>query len=236
MNGIGRRFLPDRFRPRATRRRHRRRFIVPVLVVTALLVTLPEWSVRSVRVRGAEVVPAAVAQSLVGLEGHLVPLLDLEWLHGVAAVWPAAAEVRVDLELPGTVVVEIFAETAQGSVAVGRGWHGIAADGRMAGAIDAPVTPRLVGFRRPADRRVAFAVAQRLEHCSGAEVTAVEMVTPDDYLVKLRFGGDGRATVHVTPAGADAERVWCELVHDQSAVIEWADLRWANRMVIREAA
>ena len=82
------------------------------------------------------VVPEAVTASLDSLVGHLIPPLELEWLHQVAASWPVASEVRVHLELPGTVVVEIFPETARGSVPVGSGWHAVTADGRLAGALD----------------------------------------------------------------------------------------------------
>lgn len=238
MNGVGRRFLPDRFRPRSPRRRATRRgLLLPVVAVTVLLLALPVWTVGTVEIRGAEVVPPSVTASLEGVAGHLVPLLDLAWLHEVAATWPAANEVQVQLELPGTVVIEIYPESARGSVAVGSGWHAVAADGRLAGVVDGPVAPELRGLRRPTDRRTAFSVARRLAEGCGGEVVAVEMVTPDDYRVELRFGNTDRvATVHVTPGGTAAENAWCELVSRDVSAAGWADLRWAHRMVIRETA
>jgi len=232
---VHRRFLPDRFRPRAPRRPSRRRFLLPAVILTGGLLLLPLWTVQRVEIRGCEVVPESVTASLNGLVGHVVPLLDLEWLHQVGAAWPAAAEVRVQLELPGTMVVEIFPETICGSAPVGQRWHAVAADGRLAGALDGPRPPELVGFRRPLDRRLAFVVARRLAEESGAEVTAVELVTPDDYRVNLSFSGQGRiAEIHVVPGGTPAEEAWCALVMDEGLAANWADLRWPHRLVMRE--
>jgi hypothetical protein len=211
--------------------------VLPVSVAVGALFVLPMWTVRSVEIRGRDVVPEAVATSLESLVGHVVPLLELDWLHDVAATWPSAADVQVHLELPGTLVVEIYPETARGSVAVGSGWHAVAADGRLAGAIHRPGTPELVGFRRPSDRRMAFAVARRLAEASGGEVLLVEQVTPDDYRVEMRLDEPERmSAVHVTPEGTFAERTWCDLVRSERIVVEWADLRWPHRLVLREAA
>jgi hypothetical protein len=232
---VHRRFLPDRFRPRAPRRRSRRRFVLPAVVLTCGLLLLPLWTLQRVEIRGGEVVPESVTTSLNGLVGYVVPLLDLAWLHQVAATWPAAAEVRVQLELPGTLIVEIFPETICGSVPIGRRWHAVAADGRLAGALSGPRPPELVGFRRPPDRRLAFAVARRLAVESGAEVTAIELVTPEDYRVSLSFGRQGEtAEIHVVPEGTPAEEAWCALVMDEGLKVDWADLRWPHRLVMRE--
>lgn len=237
MTVVQRRFLPDRFRPRATYRRPRRRVYLPVAVVLLALLLAPLWTVRSVEIRGGDVVPEAVTASLESLVGHLIPPLELEWLHQVAASWPVASEVRVHLELPGTVVVEIFPETARGSVPVGSGWHAVTADGRLAGTLDQPREPQLIGFRRRSDRRTAFAVAKRMAGASGADVVAVEQVTPADYKVGLRFKKDGGSTTaHVMPEGTTAERAWCEQAKNGGAMFDWVDLRWPHRMVLRSGA
>ena len=236
VSNVRRHFLPERLRPRVPRRRSRRRWMLPVVVAVGALFVLPMWTVRSVEIRGRDVVPGAVTTSLESLVGHLVPLLDLDWLHDVAAAWPSASDVQVHLELPGTVVVEIYPEAARGSVAVGSGWHAVAADGRLAGAVQRPSAPELVGFRRPSDRRMAFSVARRLAGASGGEVLLVEQVTPDDYRVEMRFEEPDRmSAVHVTPDGTVAERTWCDLVKSERAAVEWADLRWPHRLVLREA-
>jgi hypothetical protein len=232
------RFLPDRLRPRVTRRRMKRRYILPALLLTAVLLALPLWTVRSVEVRGAEVVPASVTTSLESLVGHGVPTLDLEWLRAVAETWPAAAEVRVRLELSGTAVVEIYPEPIRGSIVLGSSWRAVAADGDLAGAVDEPRPPVLDGFRRPSERRQAFTVARRLAEASGGEVVAVRKVTPVDFKVELRLeGGERISVVHVTPEGTAAERAWCESAADGSPLVDWADLRWPHRMVLgtREA-
>ncbi|MCU0302623.1 MAG: hypothetical protein MUC56_00975 [Thermoanaerobaculales bacterium] len=237
MSTVQRRFLPDRFRPRTPRRRSRRGLALSLAAVAVGLIVLPLWTVTSVEVHGGDVVPPAVTTSLEEQVGHLVPLLDLGWLHQVAATWPAASEVRVRLDLPGTVVVEVFATPDRGSMRIGGGWHAVAGDGRLIGAIDRPRLPELVGFRRPADRREAFAVARRIAECSGGEVLAVRSVTPTDFRVDVAFGGpQNLTTVHVTGQGTEAERAWCEVVRQGGTTVEWADARWPNRLVLREAA
>jgi hypothetical protein len=236
MSSIHRRFLPDRLRPRAQRQRSRHRLLLAMAVAVALMLLLASgWEIQTVEVIGADVVPASVLDSFHGLVGHAVPFLDLEWARRLAATWPAAGEIQLRLELPGTLIVEIFPEAVRGSVAMGRGWHAVAADGRLAGHLDGPVSPRLVDFRRPTDRRLAFAVACRVAGESGGQVVEVRQVTPDDYRVELQLGDDRRVVVaHVDPQGTDAERAWCQLVATDGAVIEWADLRWPHRLVLRE--
>jgi hypothetical protein len=233
MRAFAGRFLPDRFRPREPRRRSRRQVLLPILLGVAGLSLVPLWTVGTVEVTGADVVPGTVAESLAGLVGHSVVLLDLEWLRMVAATWPDAGDVRVRLELPGTLVVAIVPQPAAGSVRVGRGWHAVSADGRMAGAVAAPVPPVLGSLARPADRRRALQVARRLAEASGAGVDGVELVTPADLRVSLLIDDGREAVIHVTPDGTEAERVWCRAVRSGGGTAEWADLRWPHRMVVR---
>jgi hypothetical protein len=83
---------------------------------------------------------------------------------------------------------------------------------------------------------MAFSVARRLAEASGGDVLLVEQVTPDDYRVEMRFEEPERmAAVHVTPDGTVAERAWCDLVKSERSAVEWADLRWPHRLVLREA-
>ena len=98
-----------------------------------------------------------------------------------------------------------------------------------------PTAPRLEGFKRASDRRRAFAVARRLDRECGCTVNEIRQVTPNDYRIELDSGSRGPATViFVSPEGTSAERAWCERVRDRGAVVEWADLRWHHRMVLRE--
>lgn len=237
MTSVHRRFLPDQFRPRTPRRRSRRRYFFAAAGLTVGLLLAPLWKVQSVEIHGGDALPDSVTASLESLVGHMVPILGLDWLHQVAATWPAASEVRVHLELPGTIVVEIFPEPPRGSVPVGTGWHAVAMDGRLAGELTEPLPPELVGFRRPSDRRLAFSVARRIAEASGGEVTAVHQVTPEDFVVGLWFEGPDRlTTIHVIPEGTAAETVWCEQVMNGGVMVEWADLRWPHRMVLRAGA
>ncbi len=230
------RFLPEHLRPRERRRRPRRGVIAPATLVAVTLVLLPLWTVQRVEVSGTEVVPPEVTTSLKSLVGHSVLLLDLDWVRRLAAGWPAAGAVQVRLDLPGSLVVEIFPQSVLGSMQIGAGWHGVAADGRLTGPVPTPVGPRLVGFRRPADRRAAFAVARRLTDATGAGVAEIRQVTPADYRLTLSFDGAGRAVaLHVSPEATAAERAWCRSTRDHGPVSDWADLRWQNRMVVRGA-
>ncbi len=234
MTSVHRRFLPDRFRPRTPRRRSYRQYLITAAALTLCLLLAPLWKVESVEVHGGEVVPDSVTASLEGLVGHMVPLLGLDWLRQIAATWPAASEVRVHLELPGTIVVEIFPETPRGSIPVGTGWHAVAVDGRLAGPLSEPLPPELIGFRRPSDRRLAFSVVRRIAEASGGDVVAVHQVTPADLVVDLWFEEPGRlTTIHVIPEGTAAEAAWCEQVTNEGVMVEWADLRWPHRMVLR---
>ena len=237
MTLVHRRFLPDRFRPRTPRRRSRRRYFFAAAGLTLGLLLAPLWQVQSVDVHGGDVVPDSVTASLEGLVGHMVPILGLDCLRQIAATWPAVSEVGVHLELPGTIVVEIFRKTPRGSVPVGTGWHAVAMDGRLAGPLSEPLPPRFVGFRRPSDRRLAFSVARRIAEASGGEVVAVHQVTPADYVVDLWFEEPDRlTTIHVIPEGTAAEAAWCEQVMNRGVMVEWADLRWPHRMVLRVGA
>ncbi len=231
------RFLPERLRPRTRRRQSRPGVLAPATLGVLVLVLLPLWSVHSVEVTGAEVVPPQVLTSLEALSGHSMLLLDLDWVRMVAATWPAAGEVRVRLELPGTIVMEVFPETARGSVRIGAGWHAVASDGRIAGALSAPVAPQLKGFRRPAERRLAFVVARRLADASGGAVEQIRLVTPEDFRLDLRFEGLADPVVlHVVPGGTEAERSWCRAAAKHGPNCGWADLRWPRRMVVRGLA
>jgi len=228
------RFLPDHLRPRERRRRPRRGVIAPATLLAVTLVMLPMWTVQRVEVTGTEVVPPEVTTSLTSLVGHSVLLLDLDWVRQLAAGSPSVGEAQVRLDLPGSLVIGISPQAAQGSMQIGSGWHAVAPDGRLAGPVPAPIGPRLVGFRRSADRRAAFAVARRLTDATGAGVDEIRQVTPADYRLVLSFDGVDRAvTLHVGPEATTAERTWCRTTKDHGPASDWADLRWSNRMVLR---
>jgi hypothetical protein len=208
--------------------------MAPVLVLIAVLLAIPLWSVTRVEVVGGEYVPRAAVVSLGELVGHSVLTLDLDWPRQVAENWPSTAEVRVRLDLPGTLVVEIFPETIRGSMAVGGSWHAVGPDGRLAGALSEPTAPLLEGFRRPSDRRQAFATARRLSRVCGGTVSRIRKITPADFRVDLSFGEErAPLVVHVNPAGSDAEELWCAGMASREEAVGWADLRWDHRVVIR---
>ena len=53
----------------------------------------------------------------------------------------------------------------------------------------------------------------------------------EDFGDRLTFWG-AIDTHHVLPQGTDAERAWCAALAEGSLQQNWADLRWADRIVI----
>ena len=85
--------------------------------------------------------------------------------------------------------------------------------------------------------RLSVKLARRIAEASGGDVLAVHQITPADYSVDLWFDDPERmTTIHVIPEGTVAEAAWCELVMNGEVMVDWADLRWPHRMVLRGAA
>ncbi len=235
MNAIGAHFLPDRLRPRSPRRRPRRRLAL-LGVVPVMLLALPHLRVKEVRVAACPQLPAAAVRSLYELEGRAAFSIDLEAIREQVEAWPGVGEVSVELQLPGTISVRAVAAAVCGSVQVGRSWHGVDSQGRVAGLVETPVLPVLVGFDGGAVHRLqALEAARRLERASLAQVREVRWVTPSDFRVVLTAGDSGREiVVHVRPEGSPAEVAWCAAAAGGSMSATRADLRWTDRMVIGE--
>lgn len=232
MNGGPTRFLPERLRPPALGRRSRRGLVL-ASVVPMMLFALPLWRVGEVRVDGCSKLPAAAVDSLYSMVGQPALGLDLEKIRDSVKVWPGIGEVRVELELPGTVSVRAEEELVLGSVRVGRGWHGVGADGSLTGALELPLGPVLEGFLGAGDRCSGLAAARRLERSTGARVVEVRRIMPTDYRVSLVPAGEqDRTVVHVRPQGSMAEAAWCMAFAGGAVEHRWADLRWSDRMVI----
>jgi hypothetical protein len=178
--------------------------------------------------------PAEARQSLRELAGCPVLALDLSWVRRQVEVWPCVRGVDVHLVLPGTLHIEVKPASARASIAVGRGWHGVSREGRLAGSLAAPRTPLLIGFPLAADDlRDGMAAAERVARLSGASVEAVRRITPTDLEMRLVLPGEPpqRATVNVTPRGSAAEQRWCELVRSGEMVGNRLDLRFDDRLV-----
>ncbi len=226
------RFLPDRLRPQATRRRSRRGLMM-LSVVPVMLLALPQWRISDVQVDGCPKLPASTVRSLHELVGQPTLDLDLEAVRDRVEVWPGVGDVQVELELPGTLVVRAEAAPVRGSVRVGRSWHGVGRDGDLAGTVDIAVPPVLEAFAGDLDRRRALIVAQRMEEASQARVLSIRRITPADYRVTmLPAGAEEEKVVHVHPRGSLAESAWCAALTRGRVPQAWADLRWADRMVI----
>jgi hypothetical protein len=202
-------------------------------VVPVMLLALPQWRIRHVEVDACSSLPASTIQSLRELAGQPTLDVDLEAIRHRVEVWPGVGEVQVELRLPGTLIVRAGAEPPRGSVRIGRNWHGVDSTGGLTGATEIAVPPVLEGFSSRSDRRRALIVAKRLTTASGAGVASIRRVTPADYRVVLTPPGlEGEMTVHVVPRGTVAESAWCAALARGEVNQRWADLRWADRMVI----
>jgi hypothetical protein len=225
-------FLPERLRPPTARRKRKRGFALLTFVPVVLL-ALPRWQVGEVLVDGCPKLPESTVHSLQELVGQPAVGLDLQSVRDRIEAWPGIGEVEVELELPGTVHVRAEAATSCGSLRVGRSWHGVAADGTMAGAIDIALPPVLEGFVGVDDRSDGLAVVRRLEDATGGQVMEIRRVTPLDYRLRFQPAGDRpEMVVHVQPRPTDAEIAWYAAVAGGSVVQRWADLRWDDRLVV----
>ncbi len=109
----------------------------------------------------------------------------LSWV--VVEVWPEVATVDVRLELPSTLRVHATPAVAHGSVPSGRRWRAVTEDGGLAGPLDQPRHPVLVGFSsEKTELGTALGVARRVAVATGAVVEEVRIVTPADFEVRLR--------------------------------------------------
>ena len=232
MNAEVPRFLPDRLRPPPTARKRRRGFAL-LTVLPVMLIALPQWQVGEVVIEDSPRLPPAAVHSLHELVGQPALGLDLEAVRDRVEIWPEVSEVEVELELPHTLRISAVAAVSRGSLRIGRSWHGVAADGSMTGVLDLALPPVLEGFSSALERGRGLAVASRLEAATAGRAQAVHRVTPADFRVLLLppSGGPER-TIHVAPQGTDAERAWCAALADGALPQTWADLRWADRIVI----
>lgn len=232
MNG-GPRFLPDRLRPKVSRRRSRRRFAL-FTVFPVALVLLPMWRIGEVRVESCPAVPRSTERSLAEMVGEPTVALDLAEIRDRVEVWPGVGAVEVRLELPTTLVVRAEPAEIAGSVLIGMGWHGVDPTGAYAGTLDFPLCPVLEGFAgSERDQRRALEVVRRLEAASEMSVTVIRKVAPDDYRVDLVSRSSPEAWVaHVSPEGTASEQAWISAVGGGALSAPWADLRQPDRMVI----
>lgn len=225
-------FLPDRLRPPTPRRRKRRGYAL-LTVVPVMLLALPRWQVAEVLVEGCPKLPPPAIESLYEMVGQPTLGLDLQEVRDRVEVWPGVGEVEVELELPGTVRVRARAAVSRGSVRVGRSWHGVAADGSLAGVVDVGLPPVFEGFIGDGDRTEGLAVVSRIEAATGGRVVRIRRVTPLDYQLRFQPPGEGPEMIlHVDPRGTGAESAWCAAVAAGSVGHPWADLRWTDRIVI----
>jgi hypothetical protein len=227
-------FLPDRLRPTAQRRRKGRPLLVLLAVLAMLPAAAPWWRVQAVEVDGCQGLPETIGASLEDLVGRSPLMVDPQWVRRQVEVWPGVAAVDVSLELPATLRVKATPALSHGSVPSGNRWRSVTRGGRLAGPLDEPHHPVLVGFsNQPDELEAALAVARRLAAATGAVVEEVHTVTPVDFEVRLRRTPDTESvTVHVRPVETHGERYWCDRFARGEWTTTWADLRWEERVVV----
>jgi len=168
------------------------------------------------------------------LVGRSALAVNPRWVRRQLEVWPAVADVEVQLELPGTLRVTATPATALGSVAIGHGWHAVTSEGMVGGILENPVEPVLVGFpHRAIELRRGLGIAGRIAEASGMRVEAVRTITPADYQLRLRLPkSDRQVVVHVALEATAGEGYWCDRVSGGEQPPPWADLRWDDRVVV----
>jgi hypothetical protein len=224
--------IPDRLRPRPTRRRRK---LVGVLLMPLLLLPLAFWRVRTVEIVPCPGLPESCCSSLRQLEGTWPCALPMGWIRSRVENWPGVAGVQIRLDLPTTLQIIARGAPVAGSVQVGSGWHGVGSDGRLGRRLDGPHLPVIEGFaHHQGDLRRALAAARRLREATGWTPSRVRRVLPGDLEITLRLPIEDSvtATVHVAPDGSRAERAWCErALQSPRSVPRWADLRSDDLMV-----
>ena len=161
--------------------------------------------------------------------------LDLEWVRHYVEQWPCVSGVDVHFELPNRLLVRVEAARPGGSMPAGRGWHGVGRDGALAGPLSRPVEPIFLGYGAArGELRTGLLAAERVRRTSGGRVTSVRRITPTDLQMRVVLDGESSAsmTVHVTPDGSEAERIWSEALLGREIEGKVFDLRWDDRMVI----
>jgi cell division septal protein FtsQ len=230
--------LPERLRPRPVRRRSRRRPTLLLVLLLCLLLPLPWWRLQRVEVTPCPGLPEVVRQELSDLAGTSPLALDLQWVRRQMEVWPGVAGVKVQLELPGSLYVTVRPAEVVGSVVIGQSWHGITGDGSFGCLLDEPQLPLLEGFGwAPAELRRGLAVAARVRQATGMTVGRARQVMPGDTELSLQVGTtQAPVMIRVDADATEAERIWCDQVRQGWQPAPWTDLRWQDRMVVREQA
>ncbi len=232
-------FLPDSLRPQPktpprSRRGFHLRLGLSLTAIAAVIWLAASWRLQAVSVRTCPGLPAAVAEDLVDLRGQWVPTVDLQWVRRQAEQWPGIADVDVELQLPGTLVVRAAEEEYCGSIPVGTGWRAVSCDGRPGRRLQGPSPPILEGFGADEVRlRRGLAVGRRFAGGHRGSVLSVREVTPLDLEVRLRSqpGAGDPVTVRVLPGGSPTEAWWLEKRTEGRAPL-WADLRFDDRVVV----
>jgi hypothetical protein len=202
------------------------------VALAAIPLAIPWWRVQAIEIDGFPGLPVTVTRSLEDLVGGFPLLVDPQWVRQQVEVWPVVESVDVRLQLPGTLSVSATRVAPEGCLPMGRGWQAVAADGTLAGPLESPHPPMLIGFsNRSQDLRRALDVARRLASASGGLTEAVRFVTPADFEVKLRLADGSEAVVHVQPEETAGERFWCQRTLRGDTTMLWADLRWDDRVV-----
>jgi len=235
-------FLPDSLRPRPgkprkPRRKNRaRRPLVAATVFLAVSLAglaLFNWRVSEVRIESCPALPACVAANLKAMRGAWVPALDLEEMQHLIDCWPGVGDCDISLQLPGTLLVRASAAPVAASIRTGCRWHALSPDGEIGRCLDQAVFPVLENFPPdPSELHRGLKAGKRVADGIGGKILSLRWVGPDD--LELRIGVHDREIVlHVLPEGGPAERWFYQHLKDQENTM-WADLRQADRIVVRE--
>ena len=234
-------FLPESLRPRPGKPRRKKRARRPLVVVAVFLgislafLALFKWRISEVRIESCPALPACVAENLEAMRGSWVPALDLGKMQHLIDCWPGVGDCDISLQLPGTLLVRASAAPVAASIPTGHGWHALSPDGEIGRCLGRAVFPVLENFPPDAaELRRGLAAGKRVADGVGGKILSLRWISPDDLELRLEKGKRGRKLVlHVLPEGGPAENWFYRHLRDQENTM-WADLRQADRIVVRE--
>ena len=221
--------FPESVRRSRPRRRRHRTAPGALLALLAVLLLLPRWTVRSVRIDGSP--PPALGASLASLKGEPLFWLDLGWVRRQVGSWPGLESVEVRRELDGTLRIRWTECRVAGTLRTGAGWHALCASGTPGPRLEEPVAP--VVEAPTGDTVTLHAIlgaVHRLEKHGAGRVERVRLVLPGEIEAWSTAGG---RTVRVlaTVTGAASERTLPRLLASCRGAT-FLDLTLDDRLIV----
>lgn len=233
-------FLPESLRPVPKSKTHHRGskslVITLVLLVIAMLGSgLFFWRIEEFKITTCPGLPPCALKNLESFRGTQILILDLDTLRRQIDCWPGVRRCEISLQLPGVVKIRAEAAPIDASIRTGLGWHALSPGGEIGRRIETPILPILEGFPlETSEMSRGLSAAQRIAEGLHGRVEHLRWITPEDLELRLRLKtSDSVIRLRVNPNGGPAEQWFFSHFGNQIHAV-WADLRRADRIVVRE--